>query len=605
MKNKVNKFLLNALENKEMNLIDIYFSKLFDFNNNFSCVYILFSSLISLSNRKGHVCLFLNEILNKNFFSNYIIDFLYFFFNNYLSLNKCINLMINNNIISIWYNKIYTPLVLYNNSIYLYKFWYYENYVVNYLNKNIFIKLNKNICLLKLNYYIKIFNINKYFKNIILNILFNKITIISGFPGTGKSIFIIKLVIILYKIFNFNFRNDIVILSTTGKSSVWLTKYLNNILNELNISDNFKKKLPNKCYTIHKFLGFNYKNNYINFNKYNKIITNYLIIDESSMVDLINMFNILSSLNDYTKIIFVGDNNQIGSIEPGSIFNEIGNFIYKKCKLNNYYNYFLYYKDIFYLLKKNYRYKKNKNLSLFLNLIKNKNFNKLDKFLLNKNFSSNINFYDSNKFNYKFFLNLCINKYFNYINFIRKKFNKKNLLYFFNKNQIICLLKNTKYGIFFINNFINRYLIKNNLIKNIYFNNEINNYCGEPILFTKNNYDLKLFNGDLGFFVLNKDNKLRIIFNDFKNYFHPYVLNNTWINSWAITVYKSQGSEYDNVLFVLPNDFSYLLNNNIIYTAISRAKKNIIIYGKIDILIKSIETDNLKFNNIINRLKIF
>ncbi len=80
MKNLINNFLLNCYNNGDMNLRDIQFSKLFeDINDVDSYVVVLFASLISLSNRLGHVCLPISKILNKNLFTVHIFNFLNFF----------------------------------------------------------------------------------------------------------------------------------------------------------------------------------------------------------------------------------------------------------------------------------------------------------------------------------------------------------------------------------------------------------------------------------------------------------------------------------------------------------------------------------------------
>ncbi len=601
----INKFLLNSYKKKYMKLIDINFSKLFYLKNDKnSYIYMLFASILSLYNRLGNMYLFLdNFFINNIYLSEYILNFLYYFFKNFISIENCVNLMLNSNIISLWFNKRCTPFILYNDCIYLYKNWYYENYIVKYLNNNIYLKISNNLNLKNLYFYFNEFNINLNLKKIILSSIYNKFTIISGSAGTGKSTLIIKLIILLYKLFDYKNNKNIILLSPTGKLSSWLTNNLNNIYDILNINKKFKSILPNKCFTIHKFLGFNYLYNYIKYNKNNKILSNYIIIDECSMISINIFYNLLSSLNSYTKLILIGDYNQLGSINSISIFNEICNSIFNKFYMKNNFNYFIYYKNIF-ILNKNYRYiNNNKNIGIFLNIIKNKNFDLLNKYLFD-NFLSNIKFYDSKKLDYNAFINLCIKFYKNYIEFIIEDFIKiDKLLEIFKINQIICVLKHSDYGINIINELINKYICSITKSSNLYYSNNRIYFIGEPILVTKNNNDLKLYNGDLGFFIIDKNKKLRLYFNKLCYYLHPFMLYN-WINSWCITVHKSQGSEYNNILFVLPNKYIDILNYNLIYTALSRAKKKIIIYGNIDILINSLKININKNTNIIKRLKI-
>ncbi len=624
---KINDFLLKCVKKKEINYLDFYFSNLFVLDKNKCYVAMLFSSLLSLSCRLGHVCIPLNEIFSKKIFSDYILNFLYFFFSKCLSIDNCIKVLLSKNIISTPEQNLYTPFIIYNNCLYLYKFWLYENYVISYINKNIkeYINFNKNDFFI-INKYLNDFNLDKYQKLAIINSLVNKISIISGEPGTGKTSLIVKLIIIFYKVFKYKYKDCIKIISPTGKSSLCLTNYLNNIYNNLNISFSFRKILPDYSITIHKFLGFNYFSNNINFNinKYSNL--DVLIIDESSMVDLYTMFYIFFLIKDIKKIIFVGDSNQIGSIEPCSVFNEICNcnnypflFSYKKknilknilsiLKIDKlYFNYIKFTNSICFL-NKNYRLFKDTCINKLFILVKLGYLDKIDEFLYKNNFNKNFNFYDANKFKYNYILNFCINNYKKYIYFFNKNLNNKNLLNIFNLFKIITVLKSNNYiSVIYINKFINNFLLMNNLVKNIFFDykNNCYHYDGEPIMVTKNNNDLKIFNGDTGFLIsINKKNK--VIFFDLNNkckYIHLNSLIN-WKNNWSITVHKSQGSEYEHVLLILPDFFSSLLNRELIYTSLTRAKKKITIYAKKEIFLYSIKNKNKIFNNFLVKLFVY
>ncbi len=621
--NEIENFLwkLYKNNNKKIRLLDIYFSKLFEEKNDItSQISMLFAFLLSISIRLGHVCIPINKIMCRNFFYKEILDFLNYFFKKKISINKCINILYNKNIISSSFLNICTPFILYKKCIYMHKFWIYESNVINFMKKNFFIEnyINKKK-LFKIIDFFKKNNIDLYQQISILNVFFNKISIISGAPGTGKTTIIAKLILILYKIYKFNNKSSIKILSFTGKSSSCITNYLNKIYSDLKVDKKFKNILPDKSITIYKFLGFNY-NNFIKVNKYNNI--KILIIDESSMIDLFTLFYIFSFLkNNFIKIIFIGDSNQIGSIEPGSFFNEICNYnyslFYRKKKLLDillYLNYDIYKlnlnlnklnNNISFLIK-NYRFLKNKYLNKISNLINFGYFKKIDKFIDKYNFKCNFNFYETKYFDFNFILKFCLNSYKKYINFIKKEFNFKFLLNYFNKFKIITVLKNTIFGIKYINEYINNYILKKKYTKDIVFDykNNCYNYFGKPILITKNNNYLKLFNGDSGFFIFLKK-ELNILFFKSINNYKIFYYNNIsyWDSNWAITVHKSQGSEFDHILLILPNYFSSLLNRKLIYTAFTRAKKKVSIYSDRDIFLNSIKKKQTNFNNFIERLK--
>ncbi len=611
-------FIFKCIKKKEINLIDLYFSKIFDNNSFESDVIMLLTMLISLSSRKGNICLPLSKIFSKNIFSNYILNFLNYFFLKYISLNDCIEILFKWNILSKYYYSVVTPLIFYNNCIYLYKFWIYEEYVINFINLNFFKKNNINFNKKKIFKYFCKYNLDIYQKIAIMSVLVNKFTIISGGPGTGKTTLISILILILYKIFKFKNNSYIKIISFTGKSSSNINFSLKKNYSFLNINSSLRKILPYKAITIHKFLKFNYNKNTI----LNNINISILIVDESSMIDISLAYYLFSSIKYVKKIIFLGDSNQISSIEPGSFFNTICNLyiknfnlrykIFKKIFLNyftflNKYNIYLSYINNISFLKKNYRFSKNVYLYKFTNFIKLGYVKYIDNFLYENNFKNNFNFYDSDKYDFNFLLNFCIQNYIKYINFINFKFNLKKIWKKFNKFQIISVVKKTRYGINFLNKYINFFFLKFNLVKNIIYFPNLNcyHYMGEPFIITKNNNDLKLFNGDLGFFIFLKK-KFKLLFLDFnKNNRFIYNINlSDWNSTWVITVHKSQGSEYNHILLVIPNYFSHLLNRELIYTAITRAKNKVTIYSNKDIFLSSIKKKNVFFSNMVNKLLI-
>ncbi len=611
-------FILKCVKKKEINLIDLYFSKIFDYNSFESDIIMMFTMLISLTS-KIHVCLPLSKIFSRSIFSNYVLSFLDYFFSKYLSLNNCIDILFKWNILSKYYYSIITPLIFYNNCIYLYKFWVHEEYVVNYINLNFFKKDNNYINNKKIFKYFKKYNLNIYQKISIMGSIVNKFSIISGGPGTGKTTLISMLILILYKIFKYKNNSYIKIISFTGKSSSNITFSLKKNFGYLNINSSFRKILPYKSITIHKFLGFNYNKNIINNNIIN---TDILIIDESSMIDISLAFYLFSSIKYVKKIIFLGDSNQIDSIEPGSFFNVICNLyvnfynlqykIFKKIFLKysvfkKKYNIYLSYINNVTFLKKNYRLDKNIYLYKFTNFVKLGYVKSIDNFLYKNNFQNNFNFYDSDKYDLNFLLNFCIKYYTKYINFVNFKFDLNKIWNKFNKFQIISVVKKTFYGVHYLNRYINYFFLKYNLVKNITYFPNLNcyHYMGEPFIITKNNNDLKLSNGDLGFFIFFKK-KIKLLFLDFnKNNRYVYNIHLSNLNStWVITVHKSQGSEYNHILLIIPNYFSYLLNRELIYTAITRAKNKVTIYANKNIFLSSLEKKKKNFSNIVNKLLI-
>ncbi|NQU12608.1 MAG: ATP-binding domain-containing protein [Desulfobacteraceae bacterium] len=118
-----------------------------------------------------------------------------------------------------------------------------------------------------------------------------------------------------------------------------------------------------------------------------------------------------------------------------------------------------------------------------------------------------------------------------------------------------------------------------------------NIFPGAVIMVTRNDYSKELFNGDVGVVLRDPKGTYRAFFPRFGSYISFAVdMLPPWEHAFAMTVHKSQGSEFDDVLLVLPEDEAHrLLTREIVYTGITRAKKRIIIYGKESALATALE----------------
>ena len=119
---------------------------------------------------------------------------------------------------------------------------------------------------------------------------------------------------------------------------------------------------------------------------------------------------------------------------------------------------------------------------------------------------------------------------------------------------------------------INQYLAQNSRRK-MHIKGDEPWYASQPVLITQNDYQLNLFNGDLGIVSVNSDNLLSTHFQEIdKTYrmFLPFRLPEYEL-SYAMTVHKSQGSEFERVIIILPEEDSKILTRELLYTAITRA----------------------------------
>lgn len=145
--------------------------------------------------------------------------------------------------------------------------------------------------------------------------------------------------------------------------------------------------------------------------------------------------------------------------------------------------------------------------------------------------------------------------------------------------------KRRGHGLYAINKKIEKYLQKNKLIR---LTGEF--YEHRPIMLTSNNYELQLFNGDIGIIRPGENGDLKAWFEtakgELKSISTGYISNAETV--YAITIHKSQGSEFDEVLVSLPESENIaILTRELLYTAVTRAKHKVIVQGNESIILQA------------------
>ncbi|MDU7432966.1 MAG: ATP-dependent RecD-like DNA helicase [Anaerococcus vaginalis] len=363
----------------------------------------------------------------------------------------------------------------------------------------------------------------------------------------------------------------------TGKTTI--IKAICNILNENNLKFNLaaptgraakrmQESTENVAFTIHRLIGIKPESPIPEFNEENTLDCDYVIVDEASMIDIKLMDKLLKALSSKTALILVGDHNQLPSVGAGNVLKDILDTDIKSIKL----------KKIFRQAKESNivvnAHKINDGLYPILNQ-KNKDF-----FFINsnsKNFQNDL-------------LDLVKNRLPNYYK-----------LDPINDIQILAPSKKSLWGIVNINDLCQKELNKNpNLIK---INNRIFK-LGDKVMQVRNNYELEslnpdnfddgVYNGDIGRIIdIDKNmESLKVEFYDGNIVSYKKEDVKDLDLSYAITIHKSQGSEFYCVLIpMMPASFM-LLNRNLLYTAITRAKKLVILLGEKKILKQMVRNNN-------------
>lgn len=364
----------------------------------------------------------------------------------------------------------------------------------------------------------------------------NNITIITGGAGTGKTT-VTKNILKLYK------KYDIYVGSPTGKATQKIES----------VTEREAEMVKSITYgTIHRLLKCQWKGEEskleFEFNEYNPLPAEVLIVDEFSMIDLNLMSHLIEALHNNTKVILIGDINQLPSVGPGNVLRDL----IKSGRINTQY------------LTENFRQADGEEIV--------QNANDINKGIFPKNFKENVFMY--------YYYKEQANREKEIINFIKKVVSRDK------NTQIITFYKKHALGSTNLNKEIQDTINTSEPDKKEIIHNNIVYRVGDKVMQIRNNYDNEVFNGTFGEVVdINLDDECLLIdfenSDDVKEYYKEDFKELEL--AYAITTHKAQGSEFEHVLIpVVGYGGAYnnsFLTRNLLYTAITRGKKKVTLIG--------------------------
>ena len=371
-------------------------------------------------------------------------------------------------------------------------------------------------------------------KDAIMKALNNNLTIITGGPGTGKTT-IIKAIVHLLRYELKAKIDDIALLAPTGRAAKKIMETTN---------------IP--AFTIHKYLGWDKERNTFMVDEYSPNPEKYIIIDEVSMIDNILMSSLLKGIRRDVKLILVGDYYQLPSVAPGQVLKDlIDSDMIDVIKL-----------------KSLYRQKEESYIPILATEIKDKDIS--DSFLMKKD---DYNFINCSNDEVMLYIEQIVLKA------INKGYTDKDI-------QILAPMYKSLNGIDNLNKLLQRIFNKEDPSKNELVFSDVVYRVGDKVLQLVNDPDNNVYNGDIGYIsaIINSKksvSKRNEIWVDFDGNIVTYTPDK-YINirhGYAISVHKAQGSEFPMVIMPIVNSFNRMLYNKLIYTAVTRAKKALILVG--------------------------
>ncbi|TAH03425.1 MAG: exodeoxyribonuclease V subunit alpha [Sphingobacteriales bacterium] len=573
-----------------------------------------FAYWVSKKLSEGHICFDLNEIASEqenlpSYYKN--ADF------NEITLAK--------ESLVTTQNKPKQPFVLHNNKLYLQRYFNYESQIlakIFELGNSELGFVNERMEILKtLSSFIKTLFASPYKTTetnwqLVATItgVLNNFTIITGGPGTGKTTTVAKILAILFAI---NPNLKVALAAPTGKAAARMAESLkaSTALATSNIPESIAAKFDLlQPSTIHRLLGFIKNSPYFKHSQTNPLNYDVVIVDEGSMIDVALFAKLLNAIGLQTRLILLGDKNQLASVEAGSLFgdlcqaqqnlnlfntqtatfiNDFVNNVEEEINANsignNHPNHPLYQHIV--ELKFSHRFKNNEGIGLFSKAIIENNVNQINNFILAK---ADAQVAIDTQYS-KIFFEDFIAGYEEYIH----ESDIKIALQKFNKLRILCAIRESDQGLYALNKNVEKYLSSENLIDT---RSEFYNH--RPIIITSNNYVLELFNGDIGLIRPDEDGELKAWFEGENGEIKSVLpgLINQAETVYAMTIHKSQGSEFEQVLVVLPQQQNIaILTRELLYTGITRAKSKVFLQGSETVILQATDAQVKRTSGIADR----
>ncbi|HHQ6630872.1 TPA: exodeoxyribonuclease V subunit alpha [Serratia fonticola] len=445
-----------------------------------------------------------------------------------------------------------------------------------------------------------------------------RIAIISGGPGTGKTTTVAKLLAALVQLADGE-RLRIQLAAPTGKAAARLTESLGSASRQLDLTPEQRALFPTEAATLHRLLGAQPNSQRMRYHRGNPLHLDVLIVDEASMVDLPMMARLIAALPPKARVIFLGDRDQLASVEAGAVLGDICRFAeqgYSEARAAQLARLTgcplqgqpaqaeAAVRDSLCLLRKSYRFDAKSGIGQ-LALAVNAGDSKRALAALNGSYSDVEGYPLAETEDYQRLLDSCVAGYRDYLQLVAEGAGAVTILDAFGRFQLLCALREGPFGVAGLNERIESGLQRAGLIRR--------NpgpagrwYLGRPVMIGRNDSALGLFNGDIGIALPGEGGELRVHFQlpdgSIKSV-QPSRLP-AHETAYAMTVHKSQGSEFDHTALVLPNHFLPVLTRELVYTAITRARQRLSLYAVDKVLVSAIRTPTQRRSGLAERLQI-
>ncbi len=462
-------------------------------------------------------------------------------------------------------------------------------------------------------------------KNAVTLALQKPLVIISGGPGTGKTHTVARILAAILALNNTDDQGKddkplrIALTAPTGKAAARLEESIRKAKDTIASNISAKELIPEKAQTLHRLLGYQPVRAEFKYHKGNLLHLDLVVLDEASMIDMSLMAALVEALPEKTRIILLGDRNQLTSVEAGNLFSDLcfagGQRTENKDQRSEIriqgseaagagvdgmtsqshtvpiLSHLL--ENTVVNLGKSYRFHESSGISLLAKAVNDGDPDRAEH-ILGLNFAD-LDYHSFTDFRQErqWLMDQMANGY----AAMAGASSLSDGFAYMERFRIICAVRRGSNGTEEINRLAEQSLHKR---ERGYLPARAGLYMGKPIIIRKNHYGLQLFNGDTGLLWRDESGQLMAWFKRKDNSFFQVTPARlpAYDPGFAITIHQSQGSEFAEVLLIMPADDNRVLSRELFYTGITRARNKLLLFSRRNILFKAINRCSVRYSGL-------
>ncbi len=405
------------------------------------------------------------------------------------------------------------------------------------------------------------------------------ITVITGGPGTGKTSTVARILALLL---SEDRTVQIALAAPTGKAAARLAESIRSGLATLTLDAGLRARVPLDGRTLHRLLGYRPWDDTFRHGAEEPLGEDVVVVDEASMVDVLMMDALFAALRPATRVILLGDQDQLASVDTGFVLGDICRAAEARGIMQG----------AVVRLRRSYRFAEGSGIATLARCIRAGDaVGALD--VLEDPAQDAVTLRDHHR-DIDVLLAPMQASLYRYLGAQTPEHAMATLGEF----RVLCALRQGAEGVAGLNASIEAWLRARGLIGRGVW------YDRRPVLVTANDASTGLWNGDVGVVMLDEE-RPRVWFQGVNGALRSVSPSRMPAHdtAWAMTVHKSQGSEWDDVLLVLPREDAQVLTRELLYTAVTRARRHVEIVGGADVLMRGIGRVTRRASGLADRLR--